>query len=242
VDYKDICVQRGVKTLRDANLHDADLRGASLRGANLRGASLRDADLSGASLYGACLRDANLYGACLRDADLSGAGLSGANLRDAYLRDADLRGANLRNANLYGAYLRDANLRGANLYGADLRNANLYGADLYGADLPHFLIVPEKGGFTAFKKVNGAVLELYVPASAKRTSSLIGRKIRVSHAKVVKAYPRTKPLSEYKALFKGDFVYVVGETVEADKFDDDIRVECTHGIHCFITRKEAKEH
>ena len=36
-------------------------------------------------------------------------------------------------------------------------------------------------------------------------------------------------------------MYRVGKTVESDSYDDDIRVECSHGIHFFLTRKEAEE-
>ena len=30
--------------------------------------------------------------------------------------------------------------------------------------------------------------------------------------------------------------------IREEKFDDDIRIECTSGIHFYITRKEAEEH
>jgi hypothetical protein len=35
--------------------------------------------------------------------------------------------------------------------------------------------------------------------------------------------------------------YKEGEIVVADSYDDDIRIECTNGIHFFMTRKEAKD-
>jgi len=36
--------------------------------------------------------------------------------------------------------------------------------------------------------------------------------------------------------------YKVGETVKPDSFDDNPFVECTHGIHFFITRQEAEDY
>jgi hypothetical protein len=47
-----------------------------------------------------------------------------------------------------------------------------------------------------------------------------------------------------EALSKHDMdtIYKAGVVVHPDKYDDDIRVECTHGIHFFITRKEAEEY
>jgi hypothetical protein len=35
--------------------------------------------------------------------------------------------------------------------------------------------------------------------------------------------------------------YKEGEVVYADAFNDDIRVDCTSGIHFFMTKKEAEE-
>ena len=165
---------------------------------------------------------ANLRGADLRDADLQYADLQGANLRDA-----NLRGANLRYADLQGADLRDADLRDANLRGADLRDA-----DLRDANLPHFKIVPDEGSFIGYKKVSSGVITLEIPAEAKRTSSLIGRKCRAEFVKVLSGSGKSSWGGEY---IEGDIYY-------PDKYDDDIRVSCTHGVHFFITRKEAEEY
>ena len=175
-------------------------------------------------------------------ADLRGAYLQDANLQRADLRGADLRGADLRGADLRGADLQDANLRGSDLRGADLRGADLRGAylrgsDLRGANLPHFQICPETGSFDAWKRVTntagGTVIKIRIPAKAKRTSSLTGRKCRAEFVKVLKGNGNGK--------YDGT-VYTEGETVKADSFDPDIRVECTHGIHFYMTKKEAEEY
>ena len=63
-----------VKTIREANLSDADLSDANLSGANLNGANLRDANLNGANLSDADLRGANLSGAELNCAKFYGRG------------------------------------------------------------------------------------------------------------------------------------------------------------------------
>ncbi len=141
---------------------------------------------------------------------------------------ANLRGANLRGADLCGADLCDADLSGANLRGANLR-----GADLSGANLTHFQICPEEGSFIAWKKLlDGVVCKLEIPAEAKRTSSLVGRKCRAEFARVLEG----EGISYYGGT------YTVGEIVRPDSYDDDIRIECSHGIHFFITRKEAEEY
>jgi len=195
--------------------------------ADLRGADLREADLWGADLRGADLQGADLQDADLQDADLQDANLRWANLRWAYLQDANLRGADLRGADLQGADLQDANLRGANLRGANLRDA-----DLQGANLPDFQICPETGAFDAWKKTGNGVIKIRIPASAKRISSLVGRKCRAAFVKVLKG-------SGYSPIKK--LYYEEGKIVHADSFDDDIRVECSHGIHFFMTKEEAEE-
>lgn len=203
--------------------------------ANLHGAYLHNADLRNANL-----RDANLSRADLSCADLRNANLHNANLSGAYLHGAYLHGADLRSANLSGAYLPGANLRNADLRNADLHNADLCDANLSGANLPAFSHCPEEGAFTAFKKLAGGVVAtLLIPAEAKRTSSLVGRKCRAEFA-IVQALSGGYEvgLSSHDSTTE----YRVGQEVRPDSFDPDIRVECTHGIHFFITRKEAEDY
>jgi len=238
-EWRDI-LEKHARWLSDVGGERADLQCAYLRGADLQCAYLRDAYLQGANLQGAYLRGANL-----QDVDLRGAYLQGANLRGAYLR-----GANLRGADLQCAYLRDAYLQGANLQGANLQCANLQGADLQGAylqgakgELPiyRFQIVPESGSFMAWKKLRaGVIAELLIPATAGRVGGLIGRKCRAERAVVVSL---SDGATEGHSLYRDDFVYRPGETVEPfGGWDPSPLVECAAGIHFYISRREAEEH
>ena len=118
--------------------------------------------------------------------------------------------------------------------------ADLRGADLCGANLPSYKICPEKGSFRAFKALSGGlVIEIEVFSSAKRTNSLTGRKCRASKIKCI-----TGPSKRNKCLgwrTEAGVYYYKGAIVEADSFDDDIRLECTNGIHFFMTKEEAEE-
>ena len=181
---------------------------------------------------------ANLSGANLSGAYLTGAYLTGANLVGAYLT-----GANLVGACLYGANLSGANLSGANLTGADLGVADLGVADLVGATLPPFQIVPEVGQFRAFKKVQGnVVLELLIPRSAQRTSTLGGRKCRASKVKVVGVASGATTETVFRSHHEESFTYSVGKWASVPDYDGDIRVECAKGIHFFLTLDEAKNY
>ena len=228
-----------------ADLCDVDLRNADLLGANLSDADLRNADLCRANLRNANLRGANLSNANLRGANLSDADLRNADLCRANLRNANLRGANLSNANLRGANLRDADLLGANLSDADLCRADLFGAsidqmmwDIYTVFYP--LQCPESGSYIGYKKASGLVVELEIPADARR-SSATSRKCRASKAKVLSITDiNGNPAGgQVKSNYDPNFVYAIGETVEVTDFDDNRWNECSTGIHHFITRAEA---
>lgn len=197
--------------------------------ADLSGKKLAYTILSGANLARANLADSYLVGAMLEGASMEGASLLRANLAYAQMDHADLSGANLSNAKLVGA---------------ELSNAKLVGAILppLGAQLP-------EGEFVAWKKVRGhaiferyAILELVIPASARRTASLVGNKCRADSARVASATTLCGAKYDgdrFFSMFDPRFAYGLGETVTEKRYDGDIRVECTPGIHFFATRDEA---
>ena len=148
-----------------------------------------------------------------------------------------------KRARLADADLTDAYLAGANLAGANLAGANLTGANLTGATLPPLAVQLPDGEFTAWKRVRGdVILELRIPADARRTASLVGRKCRADAARVVSAshLDGTEHAGvRFFSLYSETFAYNVGEIVTEPRYDGDIRVECTAGVHFFATREEA---
>jgi len=202
------------------------------------------ANLSGADLSGANLSGAYLSGAYLSRADLSGANLSGAYLSGANLSGAYLSGAYLSGAYLSRAYLSRADLSGANLSGAYLSGADLSGAYLSRADLPSFWILPEEGSFIGFKKLaGGAVAKLEILHNARRVCSLVGRKCRAEAVRTLAIrMPDGSEIERAESCGFKRLVYIVGEVTRPDSFNDDVRIECSNGIHFFITMKEAQEY
>lgn len=103
-----------------------------------------------------------------------------------------------------------ANLRGANLRGANLSGADLSGI-IYNENTAFLaLVCPEKGSFTAYKKLdNNLIAELKIPAKAKRSSATT-RKCRASEAKVVAIYnPTTKEKVNMDASnHQKDYIYI----------------------------------
>ena len=173
-------------------------------------------------------------------ADLSGVNLSGADLIGVNLSGADLSGVNLSGVNLIGADLIGVNLIGVNLSGADLS-----GADLSGAKTNHYtsfyhLQCPDEGSFIAYKKANNYIIKLLIPEDALR-SSATSRKCRASKAQVLEI-ANNKTGAQINLIHSDhdvNFIYEVGEVVEAKNFDTDRWNECSTGIHFFITKEEA---
>ena len=175
-------------------------------------------------------------------ANLQGANLQRANLQGANLQRANLQGANLQGADLQGADLQGANLQGANLQGADLQGADLQGADLQGAKnaglvIAQTQITPQEGAFVGWKKLQGNVIaKLVIPHDAKRLNAIGSRKCRAEKAFVLEMFGASEALDKHT----GKMLYKAEEWAIPDSFDDDVRVECSHGIHFFMRREEAE--
>ena len=198
-----------------------------------------------ADLSGSDLRWSDLSGSDLSGSDLSGSDLRGSVLSRSDLRGSDLSGSDLRWSDLSGSDLRWSNLRGSDLSGSDLSGSDLSGSKglEYAKNLFYPIACPEKGEYTAFKKADEKIVELRIPADAKRSSST-GRKCRASKAVVlsITELDGTPAGNEVHSDHDKNFVYRVGETVEVQNFDENRWNECAPGIHHYITREEAVRH
>ena len=136
-----------------------------------------------------------------------------------------------------GADLQDADLQGANLRGADLRGADLRGAKNADYAIAQTRILPD-GDIVGWKKCkNDVIVKLLIPSNAKR-SHAFGRKCRAEFAKVIEVIGSAVAISRHDEKTE----YRVGETVKCDKWDDNWMVECSGGIHFFITKIEAENY
>jgi uncharacterized protein YjbI with pentapeptide repeats len=255
--------------LCDANLQKANLKGAFLLRANLQNADLFRTNLKGAFLWGANLQNAylelanlekaRLCGASLRAAKLYKTNLNQADFEEAYLCEANFYQANLQNANLKkiclkGADFCQANLQGANLEEADFQGTNLERANLQNAKLSKFQI-PQRKSLIVYKKLRGsAIATLRIPSRAARTVSLLSSspemraqgkfgKCRAERAFVVAIEDREgKPVRAGHSFYNFNLIYEVGKEVRpTQNYNSDIRIECTSGIHFFMTKEEAKD-
>ena len=154
----------------------------------------------------------------------------------------------------HGKWLRDeeggerSDLQYADLQYADLQGACLQGADLQGADLQNIKLdvatkwpwyqLPE-GDLIGWKKCIEGIVKLRIPAEAKRTASVVGRKCRAEYAVVIET-PDHKPAHSWYGQAE-PITYIEGKTVRPDKYDDNFLVECSSGVHFFACRGEAEE-
>ena len=152
---------------------------------------------------------------------------------------ADLREADLCGANLCGADLRDADLRGANLCGANLRGADLCGANLCNLQKARLSIVTD-GDLIVWKSCrNGVLVKLLIPKEAKR-SNATGRKCRAEFADVLEVIGAEIGESRNPSGNGIVIEYRAGQRVKADSWDENRWVECSHGIHFYLTKEEAE--
>lgn len=141
-----------------------------------------------------------------------------------------------------------------NLYEPEFINPKYSKSDYFMNDLlTSFCILPE-GDLIGYKKIrhftpkketsSRAIVKLFIPKHAKRVSGW-NRKCRASEAKVIyiQDIKTGKFIKEGFSSHDNDFIYKVGEVIKPQiKFDPDPWIECTSGIHFFITRKEAEQY
>ena len=193
--------------------------------------------------------------------DLSGLDLSNIDFVLSSLQHVILRGANLENSSLEnslfdGTDLKNANMRMGAFRNCDLGECNICGADLYASVLESAnlngiisdentkwfrLRCPEEGAFIGYKKcVNDRIVQLLIPADARRTSSTM-RCCRCDKAKVltIKSFDYKDRFDEAWSLADENFVYRVGEWAIAENFNPDRWYDSTGGIHFWLYRDEA---
>ena len=104
--------------------------------------------------------------------------------------------------------------------------------------LPDFKITPLQDAFIAYKKTSKGVITIQIPANAKRTNCIGSRKCRAEFVKVLDG----EGLGGHSPTQTGyqKLTYNKGDIVTADTYNDDIREECTGGIHFFMTYEEAE--
>ncbi len=100
-------------------------------------------------------------------------------------------------------------------------------------------ICPQEGAFVGWKKLqNNLIARLVIPHDAQRLNAYGSRKCRASKVFVHEIFGGESGLDKHT----GKTLYEVGKEVLPDSFNDDRQVECSNGIHFFMTREEAEDY
>lgn len=246
----------GYSKITSTKFVDTNLTKASLSDAQLYDVQFSSADLSYARFEWSHAPFCNFINAKLYEARLNS-----TYFKSSVFNLADMAFCHLANCCLRECEFVKANLSYAFIYGADLTFARFDKTDLTEVKHDHgtqgfALACPEKGAFTAFKKIfskpkkslwakdnEALIVELRVPAKALR-SSATSRKCRVSEAKVVSitSLDGKRKFDVGYSAHNIHFEYHKGQTVVPNKFDMNRWKQCAPGIHCFITRDEAVQY
>lgn len=208
--------------LHECEFRDMDLTDWNLSNIEFTLSSFQDVILNGVDFHNSSVENA-LFDGC----PMHGASFNHADMKTASFRYCDMGECDIRGANLFGAVLEHANLEEI-ISDDDTKWFRLY--------------CPEEGAFLAYKKcVNDRMVQLLVPADAKRTSAT-RPSCRCNKAKVltIKSFDFQENFDEAWSLVDENFVYRRGEWVEVKDFNEDRWQDSTTGIHFWLTREEAE--
>lgn len=216
--------------LRDTGEYP-NLRERQFEHMDLTGWDLHHMDFSLSSFQDVRLDHVNFENSSVENALFDGNSLYGANFQNANMKTAAFRECDMRTCNI----------KGANLYGAVLEHAKL--DDIQSDDDTQWfrMCCPEKGPILGYKKcVNDRVVQLLIPADAKRTSATLPS-CRCNKAKVltIKNFDETEEYEEAWSLVDENFVYRKGQWVEVKDFNEDRWMDSTTGIHFWMERRQA---
>ena len=104
-------------------------------------------------------------------------------------------------------------------------------------------ILPE-GDIIIWKKLRDDIIaKLLVPAKAKRVNAIGSRKCRFEYTQTLALFQKGRFVKKGtigRGLKNPNTLYIVGEITKPDSFDPSPLIECSNGIHGFITRQEAQ--
>lgn len=211
------------------------------RSSLLREVSFKNMDLSGYNLSGIDFTLSSFENVRLEKVDFSGAAVENVLFDGCSVKGAVFRNVNMKTASMRYCDMTGCDIRGANLFGAVLEHAKLDGIISDERTQWFRMHCPEKGAILGYKKcVNDRLVQLLIPADAKRTSATLPS-CRCSKAKVltIKSFDSTEEFDEAWSLVDENFVYHKGQWVEVSDFNEDRWMDSTTGIHFWMSREEA---
>ena len=211
------------------------------------------------------LSNLDLREICFQNIDLSGVNFSHSNLSCATfirckLDSVDLSHTDLSFCSVKGTILTNIDLTEANIFRSHFDIPDSTFTSNFTSNIKYHTVCPETGSFIGYKIArlcsakhpffdlkNSCLVKLEIPEDAKRLSSYFGyrKKCRCDKAKVLEITSVSDPTVHYDIAYSEyspNFEYKVGEMVSEDDFDDNKEIECSFGIHFFMTKEDALDY
>jgi len=174
-------------------------------------------------------------------ANFRSADFSYANFRSADFSSADFRYADFSSADFRSVDFSSADFRSADFSSADFSSADFSSADFRSA-IFNYRITPEVGKFIGWKKTQNKIIKLEIQNAKNVSGGLVSRKLRTDKVKVLQIQTLDGKKCNDKNIpsdYNSNFIYIVGQiAIEPDFIKNDL-IECSNGIHFFLTRDEA---
>ena len=222
------------------NLNRSDFSHSNLIDVDFSNSYLKHSTLKNIGMSNSILKYINMNNSDLSNSHITNCDFRSSFLTNANISNSDLSYSDFYNADLYKADLQNCSLGSVNFYSANLFNTNLNGAKTDSRTDHFYSKCPTEGSFIGFKKAGDCIIKLKITEDAKRSNATTN-KCRCSKAKVlnIENIISGEKIQEIQSDFDIDFIYKVGEIVEEKSFDNNRWVECSSGIHFFITKDEA---
>ena len=136
---------------------------------------------------------------------------------------------------------RSADFSYANFSYINFSYANFSSANFRSA-IFNYRITPEVGKFIGWKKTQNKIIKLEIQNAKNVSGGLVSRKLRTDKVKVLQIQTLDGKKCNDKNIpsdYNSNFIYIVGQiAIEPDFIKNDL-IECSNGIHFFLTRDEA---
>jgi len=245
---------RGAKFI-NTEMYMANMSFCILDESIFRGSCLYGCDFYKASMLGTMFEGANIYNSNFIRTDLSGSSyFSHSTLDFCDFWSSTLIACNFEHARLVGCSFYNSTLGDANFHDSINENTCIEKCSVSNAkDLPETsLACPEIGSFIGFKlavKYDDDLCKYYIvtlkiPEDARRTSAVGSIKCRCDKAEVmaieqIDGKEDEEPVTEVCSLRDLRFKYRLCETVTEPNYDGNRSVECSRGIHFFMSKLDA---
>ena len=202
----------------------------SIRGVNFNKADLAFSDFENTEFYGCNFSECNL---------------TRVNLTNTRIDSCDMTNAVLCGANLSRAHIVSSNLSGADFKRADAFNASFVSCNMENISIDYetkFMAPAPEGDLIGWGKKGVYIVKMRIPSKAKR-SWATSYKLRAEFVETLEIWDGDDQVYaiSHRAKDMTPLVrYAVGTLTWADQWDPNRWLECSHGIHFFLSREQAE--